>query len=242
MVLPTSLLLPANDVAVDALALTEMLAVGAHAARRTGPIERRRVLVVGAGPIGLATLAFLDARPDALWIYDLDPERRRFAVATGRAQGLEPDASDGDPDAAVVRALRSALDGDLPEVVIDATGSRASMERSLDRVAPGGRVVFVGHTPGPLEFQNPVLHGKEIEIVASRNALRSDFETVFAALRSGAVDPAAWITTRTDPDGFAASIAEWARPSSGIVKAIVDWSSEAVGGPPATRAERSGRT
>jgi threonine dehydrogenase-like Zn-dependent dehydrogenase len=116
------------------------------------------------------------------------------------------------------------------------------MERSLDRVAPGGRVVFVGHTPGPLEFQNPVLHGKEIEIVASRNALRSDFETVFAALRSGAVDPAAWITTRTDPDGFAASIAEWARPSSGIVKAIVDWSSEAVGGPPATRAERSGRT
>jgi threonine dehydrogenase-like Zn-dependent dehydrogenase len=75
MVLPTSLLLPANDVAVDALALTEMLAVGAHAARRTGPIERRRVLVVGAGPIGLATLAFLDARPDALWIYDLDPDR-----------------------------------------------------------------------------------------------------------------------------------------------------------------------
>jgi threonine dehydrogenase-like Zn-dependent dehydrogenase len=113
------------------------------------------------------------------------------------------------------------------------------MERALGRVAPGGRVVFVGHTPGPLEFANPVLHGKELELVASRNALRSDFETVFAALRSGAVDPTAWITTRTDPDGFAATIAEWVRPSSGIVKAIVDWTDEAFGGRPA--AARDGR-
>ena len=239
MTVPTSLLLPANDLPVDALALTEMLAVGAHAARRVGPVEGRRVLVVGAGPIGLATLAFLGAGAATPWVYDLDPERRRFAVGTGLAQGLEPEATEADPDAAVVRALRAALDGDLPELVIDATGSRASMERSLGRVAPGGRVVFVGHTPGPLEFQNPVLHGKELEVVASRNALRSDFEAVFAALRSGAVDPTAWITTRTDPDGFASSIAGWARPSSGVVKAIVDWTHEAIGGRPA--AAQAGR-
>ena len=103
------------------------------------------------------------------------------------------------------------------------------MERALGRVAPGGRVVFVGHTPGALEFPNPVLHGKELEIVASRNALRSDFEAVLAALRSGAVDPRAWITTRTDPAGFTRSIADWARASSGVVKAVVDWSDEANG-------------
>ena len=241
MNVPTSLLLPANDLEVDALALTEMLAVGAHAARRAGDLGRRRVLVVGAGPIGLSTLAFLGADPSSTWVHDLDPERRRFAAATGLAQGLEADADDPDgaPDAATIHALREALDGDLPEIVIDATGSRASMERALGRVAPGGRIVFVGHTPGPLEFPNPVLHGKELELVASRNALWSDFEAVFAALRSGAVDPEAWITTRTDPAGFAASIADWARPSSGIVKAVVDWSNEAIGGrPTATHAGR----
>jgi threonine dehydrogenase-like Zn-dependent dehydrogenase len=241
MNVPTSLLLPANDLAVDALALTEMLAVGAHAARRTGDLGRRRVLVVGAGPIGLSTLAFLGADPASTWVHDLDPDRRRFAAATGLAQGLDAadDDPDGAPDAATIHALRTALDGDLPEVVIDATGSRASMERALGRVAHGGRVVFVGHTPGPLTFENPVLHGKELELVASRNALRSDFETVFAALRSGAVDPAAWITTRTDPDGFASSIADWARPSSGIVKAVVDWTHETIGGRP--EATRDGR-
>lgn len=231
MNVPTSLLLPANDLGVDVLALTEMLAVGAHAARRAGDLEGHRVLVVGAGPIGLSTLAFLGADPASTWVHDLDPERRRFAVAAGLAQGLEVGADD--PDGATIDALRSALDGDLPEVVIDATGSRASMEGALGRVAPGGLVVFVGHTPGPLEFPNPVLHGKELELVASRNALWSDFEAVLAALRSGAVDPAAWITTRTDPAGFAASIADWARPSSGIVKAVVDWSNEAIGGRPA---------
>jgi threonine dehydrogenase-like Zn-dependent dehydrogenase len=243
MNVPTSLLLPANDVEVDALALTEMLAVGAHAARRAGDLAGRRVLVVGAGPIGLATLAFLGADAASTWVHDLDPERRRFAAATGLARAVDPIAEDGDPDGdhelALMRALRTSLDGDLPEVVIDATGSRASMERALGRVAPGGRVVFVGHTPGPLEFPNPVLHGKELELLASRNALRSDFEVVLAALRSGAVDPAAWITTRTGPDAFATDIAEWARPGSGIVKAVVDWTLESSGGRPA--ATPSGR-
>jgi threonine dehydrogenase-like Zn-dependent dehydrogenase len=234
MILPTALLLPANDVSVDVLALSEMLAVGAHAARRAGALEGRRVLVVGAGPIGLSTLAFLGADPATTWVYDLDPARRSFAEASGLAQGLEAGADDpdGDPDAAVIHALRAALDGDLPEVVVDATGSSASMERALGRAAPGGRVVFVGHTPGPLTVENPVLHGKELELVASRNALRSDFEAVFAAVRSGAVDPRAWITTRPDPEGLVASIADWVRPSSGVVKAVVDWSDEAIGGRP----------
>lgn len=237
--LPTSLLLPANDLPLDALALTEMLAVGAHAVRRAGDLRGRRVLVVGAGPIGLATLAFARPHAAATLVVDLDPERLRFAEAQGLARAVAaPVGADADPEAALLDALRAALGGDLPEVVFDATGSRASMERAPGRVAPGGRVVFVGHTPGPLTFPNPVVHGKELELVASRNARRDDFETVFAALRSGAVDPAPWITTRTDPDGFVRAIAGWARPASGVVKAIVEFPDA---GEAPTAAARPGR-
>jgi 2-desacetyl-2-hydroxyethyl bacteriochlorophyllide A dehydrogenase len=222
--LPTSLLLPANDLSLDALALAEMLAVGAHAVRRAGDLAGRHVLVVGAGPIGLATLAFARAHAATTWVLDLVPARRQFAEAQGlaRAVPVSP-GSDDDTEEGLIGSMRALLAGDLPEVVFDATGSRTSMERAPGRVAHGGRVVLVGHTPGQLTFENPALHGKELELIASRNARREDFETVLAALRSGAVDPTSWITTRTDPDGLVRSIADWTRPASGIVKAIVEW-------------------
>lgn len=208
--LPTALLMPGNDLSVDALALAEMLAVGAHAARRAGDLAGLRVLVVGAGPIGLATLAFVRSLASETTLYDLDPHRRAFAEALGLGRAVTP----GGP-------------GDPPDVVIDATGHRGSMEAAPSLVAHGGRVVFVGHTPGPLAFENPIIHGKELTLIASRNATRSDFDTVFAALRSGAIDPTRWITTRTDPAGYAQAVGEWVRDPRHLVKAILEWPDDA---------------
>lgn len=235
MVVPLRQLAPAEDLPLDVLAVAEMLAVGAHAAARARLDAAARVLVLGAGPIGLSTLAFARWEAAETYAIDLDEGRLAHAEAAGLARGVRLPADarvGGTPDddvAAWVAALRARLDGDLPEVVIDATGSRASMERAPALAAPGGRVVFVGHTPGPLTFANPVLHGKELELVASRNARPADFDTVFAGVRSGRVDPLPWISTRVDPAGFVAAIDAWSRPGSGVVKAIIDWA-EAPGG------------
>lgn len=223
MVVPASLLLPANDLPVDTLAVAEMLAVGAHAAARARLDDRTRVLVIGAGPIGLSVLAFARLESAATFVVDVDERRLALAEATGLAHALPvPAAEDGGVET-LVAALRARLDGDLPEVVFDATGSRASMERAPALVAPGGRLVLVGHTPGPLAFANPVLHGKELELVFSRNARRQDFEAVFAALRDGRVDPAPWISTRVDPAGFVGAIEGWTQPGADLVKAVVAW-------------------
>jgi len=98
-------------------------------------------------------------------------------------------------------------------------------------VAPGGRLVLVGHTPGPLAFANPVLHGKELELVFSRNARRQDFDAVFAAVRGGRVDPGPWISTRVDPEGFVRSVEGWTMPGADLVKAVIDWPQEPNAGP-----------
>jgi threonine dehydrogenase-like Zn-dependent dehydrogenase len=101
------------------------------------------------------------------------------------------------------------------------------MEAAPSAAAPGGRVVFVGHTPGPLTFQNPTIHGRELTLIASRNAVRADFDTVFAALRSGAIDPTAWITTRVDPSAYPDAIEGWVRDPGHLVKAILEWPDDA---------------
>lgn len=226
MVVPVGQLLPANDLRADVLAVCEMLAVGAHATARARLDARARVLVIGAGPIGLSTLAFARLEAAATFVIDLDEGRSAHAEAAGLAHAIRPAggaSAAGDTVEPWVDALRDALGGDLPEVVFDATGSRASMERAPALVAPGGRLVLVGHTPGPLTFANPVLHGKELELVASRNAQRVDFDTVLEALRRGRVDPLPWITARVGPAEFVAAIDGWSQPGSDVVKAIVVW-------------------
>ena len=231
MVVPASLLLPANDLPVDTLALAEMLAVGAHAAARARLDERERVLVIGAGPIGLSVLAFARLEAAATYVVDVDERRLALAEGAGLARALRPPSAEDAGVEELVAELRSHLGGDLPEVVIDATGSRASMERAPALVAPGGRLVLVGHTPGPLAFANPVLHGKELELVFSRNARRQDFDAVFAAVRGGRVDPGRWISTRVDPEGFVRSIEGWTLPGADLVKAVIDWPQEPNAGP-----------
>lgn len=234
LIVPASQLMPANDLPVDTLALAEMLAVGAHATARARLDDATRVLVIGAGPIGLSVLAFARLEAASTLVVDVDPHRLALAEANGLASTLKSPSAEGDGAEELVADIRELLGGDLPEVVFDATGSRASMERAPALVAPGGRLVLVGHTPGPLTFENPVLHSKELELIASRNARQDDFGAVFAEMRAGRVDPVPWITTRVDPEEFVQSIDGWTRPGADVVKAVIEWSQTPIGGDGAT--------
>ena len=215
-VLPARLLLPANDLGLDQLALVEMLAIGEHAAARAVLHPDDTVAVIGAGPIGLSTIAAARQRTEAIVGLDLSPARREFLGSTGLAAALP---AGGD----VAEALRAHFGGELPTVVIDATGNAASMQAAAALVAAGGRLVFVGHTKHDLTFANPLIHRRELSILASRNATPSDFANVLAALRSGAIDIAPWINARVDPASFVRELPRWAAGPSEVVKAVVEF-------------------
>lgn len=215
-VLPARLLIPANDLNHDQLALTEMLAIGEHAAARADLLPNDTVAVIGAGPIGLSTIAAARQRTTSVVGLDLSASRLAFLASTGLA---EPVPAEGE----VESQLRQHLGGDLPTVVIDATGNASSMQAAASLVAPGGRLVFVGHTKHDLTFANPLLHRRELSILASRNATRTDFENVLASLRSGAIDIAPWINARVDPAGFVRELPRWAKGPSEVVKAVVEF-------------------
>jgi threonine dehydrogenase-like Zn-dependent dehydrogenase len=65
------------------------------------------------------------------------------------------------------------------------------MGQSLGYVAAGGSLVFVGVAPGEIAFSDPEFHKRETTLIASRNALASDFERVMAAMKDGLVPTAA---------------------------------------------------
>jgi threonine dehydrogenase-like Zn-dependent dehydrogenase len=98
-VVPLTHLVAANDVDPDLLAVVEMLAVGAHAVARAAVAPHERVLVLGAGPIGLSVLAFVRRRARSVHAFDVDGVRSAFAQGAGLAESIaaEPAPAAGGP-------------------------------------------------------------------------------------------------------------------------------------------------
>ena len=114
------------------------------------------------------------------------------------------------------------LAGELPSLVFDVTGNRQSMESSLPLVAFSGSLVLVGHTTGPLTFENPVLHRREITILASRNARADDWSQLLPLVASGELDAAAWVGRRTTLELVPEHLGEWGRAAGAVLKSMVD--------------------
>ena len=212
---PAHKLHSSKTLAPDALALVEMLCVGAHAVDRAGPGPGDRVLVIGAGPIGLGVMAFARLAGAEVIALDMDPGRLDHCRAT---HGVAHTVVAGDDAAERVEELTG---GDRADVVFDATGSPPSMQAAFHHVAHGGRLVLVGHANAESTFSDPLFHSREMTLMASRNARPEDFTRVLAALEEGEVDAGAWITHRTAFDDLIVAFPAFTRREGGLVKAVV---------------------
>ena len=172
----------------DQLALVETLGIGAHAVERADIQPGDFVLVIGAGPIGLSAIQFVQVRGATLAVMDVSQSRLDFCRRIGVRHTLAPgpDAPDN---------LR-AIGRDLPTVVIDATGNSRSMAGTFDLPAHGGRIVFVGLIQGDVTFNDPNFHRRELTLLASRNSLPTTFRGIIAQIEAGRIDTTPWITHR----------------------------------------------
>ena len=175
----------------EQLALIETLGIGAHAVERAAPTAADFVLVIGAGPIGLSVVPFAVESGARVAVMDLAQDRLDFCqreCPSIHRVTAGPDAID---------QLKVIGDGDLPTVVIDATGNPKSMASTFELVSPGGRIVFVGLFQGDVSFNDPNFHRREITLMASRNALPGTFRSIINLVEAGKLDPRRWITHRT---------------------------------------------
>ena len=216
LAVPEDNLIDAEGVSIDQAAMAEFLAVGAHAAWRGAVAPGQKVLVVGAGPIGLAAAIFARARGGDVTMLDTRADRLALArQAIGVEQAIE--AGEGARD-----RLGGVTRGGFFDCVFDCTGSPPAMNAGFTLVAHGGSYVLVSIVLGDITFADPEFHKRETTLLGSRNATRADFETVFAALRSGAVATEALATHRASLDDAARDFPHWLDPASGVVKALIE--------------------
>lgn len=161
--------------------LVECFAISAHAVRRADIKPSSNVLVVGSGPIGLAAAAIAKAEGANVAVADVDASRREHVKVNLSIPVLNPLNDDYD------ELLKDAFGGRLPCTVLDATGNKSSMSRSVELIRHGGKIVFIGLYIGDLVLDDPTFHKKETTLLSSRNATRQDFEKVIELMAAGKI-------------------------------------------------------
>ena len=213
---PSHTLIHGEGLSFDELALVEPLAIGAHGVRRAGIEKDEFVLVIGAGPIGLGTMEF--ARIAGAQVIALDINDTRLAFCKDKLKvphvvnALAPD---------VLEQLREITGGDMPTVVIDATGNLRAINNAFQYMAHGARFVLIGLQKEDISFSHPEFHKREATLMSSRNATRQDFEHVIASMKAGLVEPTTYITHTVNFDEVKDEFQQWLDPKNGVIKAMV---------------------
>jgi len=118
--------------------------------------------------------------------------------------------------------LRQVTNGDMPTVVIDATGNLGAINHAFQYMAHGARYVLVGLQKENISFSHPEFHKREATLMSSRNATRDDFDHVIAAMKKKWIDPATYITHRVHFGEVKHNFERWLLPESRVVKAMVE--------------------
>ena len=152
-----------RSLSTEQLALVEMLCIGRHAINRAGIVAGEEALVLGAGPIGLSVVQFLQAEGARVIVADISEDRLAFCRdGLGVEQTLLVR-----PEKSIEARLRDRCEGELPVAVFDATGNAGSMRSTFDLVAHGGRIVFVGFCRGEITFDDPNFLRREITLLSN---------------------------------------------------------------------------
>lgn len=213
--LPASKLHASEALNYEQLALVETLGIGCHAVNRAGITPADKVLIVGAGPIGLACLQFAKIKGAKVLMLDMNESRLAFAKNTMQADDVVVVSANSLED------IRSRFDGDLPTAIFDATGNPSSMMSCFELAAFGGKIIFVGLFQGDLTFFDPLFHRRELTILASRNALPEDFTYIIQLMEAGKIDTNAWITHRIAFENVAADFENLLRSGNELLKAVI---------------------
>jgi len=214
--LPAFYAVPAGKVKPVDIALVECFAIGFHGTRRANPRPGEPALVVGAGPIGIGVTHALKERGAKVIVMDINEKRLAYVRDVARAD-YTINSLNTEPE----KALADITGADGVQLVMDATGNAAQMMKAFSLAGAGATIVYVGLVRAAITFHDPILHTKELTLMASRNATKEDFLNVIAGIESGRVNTSGFVTHKASLEETPEKFPSWTKPETGCIKAVV---------------------
>lgn len=164
---------------LNVAALFEPLAVGLHAVQRGGTIQNSRILIIGAGMIGLSILLAVQLqKPAELIVIEPHENRKNMALQLGADQVLDPDESG------------QILDADI---TFEAVGAASTVAKSIYHTKSGGRVVLVGNTAQTPQVDIQRVVAKELTL-AGTYANAGGYDKIIDLVAREKLDPSPLIS------------------------------------------------
>ncbi len=195
--------------------LVEPLAVGMHAVNLTPFRLMDTVVIIGAGTIGLLTLAAAKLRgAGQLVITDVSPHRLQMARRLGADHTVN--VAEQDPIAFVQERTR----GLGAAAVIEAVGITATVKQSLALVRNGGHVTWIGNSDPEVQINMQQIVTRQVT-VAGAYGFNQEFGQSIEMIRSRKIDPMLLVERRATLEEGTPIINDLAKGNLDLVKVIL---------------------
>lgn len=206
--------LPDNMNAVEG-ALVEPLAVGFSAVEQANAKLGDKVVILGAGCIGLMTvMACKAAGVKDIIVVDLMEKRLEMALSIGASCVLNP--KECDVNAEIAKEFPEGTD-----VVFESAGHPMTTKQTGSIVKPGGTIVLVGNTHGDVPFDFFEIMNKEVTVKCVFR-YKNLYPKVIAAISKGVVDPRVVVSKMYDFNSVDAAFQDSIHNKQDIIKGVIE--------------------
>jgi (R,R)-butanediol dehydrogenase/meso-butanediol dehydrogenase/diacetyl reductase len=176
-----------ENVPLKLAALAEPLAVAWHMVRISGFVKGQNVLILGAGPIGLALLMILKAKgAGKVIVSEVSSLRMQYAQQLGADKVVNPMGGSADTPDPVIATVRE-LTGEGVDISYEASGLQATLDTAIAAVMPGGVIFNVAVHEKRLQVNINDLVLTEKKMTGGISYTSEDFQGVLELLASGTI-------------------------------------------------------
>ena len=215
--MPIERIYDGKGLSAKTLALIEPFCISYHGISRANIQPNDKVLVIGAGTIGVLAAVAAKAKVAKVYISDVAENKMNYAIQTF----LLDDGILNDIQENFIKRVEEITNGNYFDVTIEAVGLPSTFQACIDAAAFGARMVQIGVGKRTHEFDFTLLQKKELNVYGSRNALKKDFLELIDLVKSGKVDLEKIVTNTYNLDEADKAFQDFSKNVASMLKVVI---------------------
>lgn len=215
--MPIERIYDGKGLSAKTLALIEPFCISYHGISRANIQPNDKVLVIGAGTIGVLAAVAAKAKGAKVYISDVAENKMNYAIETfGLDGGILNDSPEN-----FIKRVEEITNGNYFDVTIEAVGLPSTFQACIDAATFGARMVQIGVGKCTHEFDFTLLQKKELNVYGSRNALKKDFLELIDLVKSGKVDLEKIVTNTYNLDEADKAFQDFSKNAASMLKVVI---------------------